>query len=244
MRCQKPARDDHDVKFRIPLLLILLLSGLAAAVNPDQMVPKNSETLRLHEKAERLYRDGHWDRAYFIYVNELAAIGDKYAQYMAGYMSLTGKGVSQDAITASAWYRLAAERGSQEFVAVRDKLLAAMSEPDREKSDAAYLALRREYSDLVLVLRYLREEREFLKAKPPGFRLTGDLSSVTVVDPATGTKVTRSEYMRRIDSRMQSRLDFITSMLDIEDADPDMSDEAFEELAAKVDEYLEVINDR
>jgi hypothetical protein len=232
------------VKFRIPLFLIFLISGLAVAANPDQMVPKNSETLRLHEKAEKLYRDGHWGRAHFIYVNELAAIGDKYAQYMAGYMSLAGKGTARDAIRASAWYRLAAERGSPEFAAVRDQLLAAMTESDREASDAAYLELRQQYSDLVLVLRYLREEREALGSRQGNYLPTGDLVSVTIVDPATGTKVTRSEYTRRMNERMQSRLDFITSMLGIDDVDPDMSDEEFEALAAKVDEYLQVINDR
>ena len=236
-------RDEQDVKFRYPLFLILFIFGVAAAANPDQMVPKSSETLRLHEKAEKLYRDGHWGRAHFIYVNELAAIGDKYAQYMAGYMSLAGKGTARDAIKASAWYRLAAERGSPEFAAVRDQLLAAMSESDREASDAAYLELRQQYSDLVLVLGYLRQEREALHTRQSRY-LPGDLVSVTVVDPATGTKVTPSEYTRLMHERMQSRFDFITSMLGVDDVDADMSDDEFEALAAKVDEYLQVINDR
>ena len=36
--------DEQDLNFRTPLLLILLLFGLAAAASPDQMVPKSSET--------------------------------------------------------------------------------------------------------------------------------------------------------------------------------------------------------
>ena len=232
------------MNFRIPLLLVLLLSGLAAAATPDEMVPKNAQTLRLHEKAEKLYRDGHWERAYFIYVNELAAIGDKYAPYMAGYMNLAGKGVPQDPVKASAWYRLAAERGSPEFEGVRDQLLGAMNNVTRQASDAAYLALRQKYSDLVLLLGYLREEREFLKSGAAGSRLSGDLSSVMVVDPSTGLKATPGEYARRIESRMQSRLDFITDKLGIDDVDPDMSDEEFEALAAQVDQYLRDVHDR
>jgi TPR repeat protein len=235
--------DEQDLNFRTPLLLILLLFGLAAAASPDQMVPKSSETLRLHDKAEKLYRDGHWDRAYFIYVNELAAIGDKYAQYMAGYMSLTGKGVVQDTAKASAWYRLAAERGSQEFTAVRDQLLEAMSESDLEASDAAYLELRQQYSDLALAFAYLREEWTILNSRSPEFGLAGDFS-VAVVDPATGMKVTRGEYARRLESRMQLRLDYITRVLQIDHLDPDINDREFEALAAQVDDYLQVINDR
>ena len=38
--------------FRIPLFLVFLISGLAVGANPDQMVPKNSETLRLDEVRE------------------------------------------------------------------------------------------------------------------------------------------------------------------------------------------------
>lgn len=208
------------------------------------MVPKSAETLRLHDKAEKLYRDGYSKRAYFIYVNELAVIGDKYAQYMAGYMSLTGKGISQDTVRASAWYRLAAERGSQEFTAVRDQLLEAMSEADLQASDSLYLAMRQKYSDLVLVLAYLREERELLKAGPTPYLRSGDLVLNEFVDPASGRKITRGEFTKRLESRMKSRLDFITTMLGIDEADPNMSDREFEILAARVEEYLQVINDR
>lgn len=225
-------------------MLLLLLPGLAVAVNLGEVRPTDTSSLRLHEKAEGLYRDGHWKRAYFIYVNELAAIGDKYAQYMAGYMWLNGKGVPPDAVKASAWYRLAAERGSPEFVEVRDQLLESMSEADRETSDEAFIALRQEYSDLVIALAQLRKERELLNYSPTGSRVSGNSSPVTIIDPRTGITITRSEFVGRVESRMQLRLDYITRTLKIDDVEADMSDREFEALAGKVDQYLQVINDR
>ena len=232
------------MNFRIALLLLLLLPGLAVAVNLGEVRPTDTSSLRLHEKAEGLYRDGHWKRAYFIYVNELAAIGDKYAQYMAGYMWLNGKGVPRDAVKASAWYRLAAERGSPEFVEVRDQLLESMSEADREASDDAFVALRHKYSDLVIALGQLRNERELLNARPTGSRLTGNSAPVTVIDPRTGVTMTRSDYIGRMESRMQLRLDFITRTLKIDEVEADMDDREFEALAGQVDAYLKIINDR
>jgi hypothetical protein len=43
---------------------------------------------------------------------------------------------------------------------------------------------------------------------------------------------------------MQLRLDYITRTLKIDDVEADMSDREFEALAGKVDQYLQVINDR
>lgn len=232
------------MNFRNALLLLLLLPGLAMAASLGEGRANDGSSLRLHEKAEGLYRDGHWKRAYFIYVNELAAIGDKYAQYMAGYMWLNGKGVPPDAVRASAWYRLAAERGSPEFVEVRDQLLESMSETDREASDEAFIALRQKYSDLVIALGHLRNERELLNARRTGSRLSGNSAPVTVIDPRSGVTITRSEYIGRLESRMQLRLDFITRTLNIDEVEADMDDRDFEALAGQVDAYLKIINDR
>jgi hypothetical protein len=152
--------------------------------------------------------------------------------------------VPPDAVRASAWYRLAAERGSPEFVEVRDQLLESMSEADRETSDEAFIALRQEYSDLVIALAQLRKERELLNASPTGSRLSGNSSAVTIIDPRTGITITRSEFVGRVESRMQLRLDYITRTLKIDDVEADMSDREFEALAGQVDQYLRVINDR
>ena len=197
----------------------------------------------LQAKADELYHDGHWERAYFIYVNDLSAIGDKYSQYMAGYMRLHGKGVERDLIEASAWYRLAAERNSRQFVKVRDELLESMTEEQRVASDAAFLSLRQRYSDLALMLRQLEKERRVAKERPTGSRLSGDSSSVLVVDPYTGT-TTRSQLKRRQEARIQAQLNFITGKLGIEPVEPEISDAEFDRLVQQVRDYLQVVNDR
>lgn len=233
------------MKLRILLSVLLLLAGFPVlAQNPGEARAFDSPTLRLQAKAEELYRAGHWERAYFIYVNELAAVGDKYAQYMAGYMWSNGKGVPRDAVRASAWYRIAAERGAPEFVNVRDELLESLSEAERLESDRHYIALRQKYSDLVLALGILRKEREVLIEGLTGSRLSGGSSAVTIIDPRTGMTITHREYERRLESRMKPRLDAITSKLGMEEVEADMSEREFSELVARVDQYLQIIDDR
>ncbi len=227
----------------IVVLLILLLFAPVSAVQA-QGRGFDASTLRLQAKADNLYRKGHWERAHFIYVNELAAKGDKYSQYMAGYMVLHGKGVERDVVEASAWYRLAAERGAPEFVAIRDQLLESMSEEDRLASDAIFVELRQRYSDLVLMLDDLEEEREALNETPTGSRLSGGTSSITVIDPQTGDTIARSEYLRRLEKRMQVRLDYLAGKIGGEPPEADMSDEEFGELRDRVAAHLQVVKDR
>lgn len=219
------------VLFLVPVLFLIPGSDVRA------------EDRGLQAKADELYHDGHWERAYFIYVNDLGAIGDKYSQYMAGYMRLHGKGVERDVIEASAWYRLAAERGSREFVKVRDELLESMSEEQRVASDAAFLSLRQRYSDLALMLRQLERDRRAAKESPTGSRLSGDSSSILIVNPYTGT-TTRSQLKRRQEERIQAQLDFITGKLEIDPVEAEMSDAEFDRLVQQVRDHLRVINDR
>ena len=226
----------------VPLILAALLAPVSAAQAEDRGF--DTSTLRLQTKAEELYRNGHWERAHFIYVNELAVIGDKYSQYMAGYMCLHGKGVPRDKVKASAWYRLAAERGGADFVAVRDQILESMSEEDRQASDAVFIDLRKRFSDLVLMLDNLEREREAINASPTGSRLPGSSSPVTVVDPQSGRAIARSDYVRRLEKNMQVKLDYIAEKLDTEPLDAHMSDREFNELRESVMAYLQVINDR
>ena len=53
--------------------------------------------VQLQDRVDELYERGKYDRAYLIYRDELALAGDKYAQYMVGFMYLTGKGVEPGA---------------------------------------------------------------------------------------------------------------------------------------------------
>lgn len=234
-----------SLKSRFILSLILLLAGLPLfADGAGETRAFDAPTLRLQAKADDLYRKGHWERAHFIYVNELAAVGDKYSQYMAGYMCLTGKGVPRDPVMASAWYRIAAERGRPEYVKVRDELLETLNEDQSHESDRQYLRLRQKYSDLVVAIGFLRDEFEDRDEVPTGSRVSGSSSSVTIIDRRTGLTVSRSEYIRRLESRIKLRLDYITNTLGIDPVDPGLSDREFDVLVDQVNEYLRLVDDR
>ena len=234
------------MNFRIPILLAVLAlqPALVVAQAAGDAPAVDASILRLQDKAEDLYRGGHWERAYFIYVNELAAAGDKYAQYMAGYMHLHGHGVERDSVRASAWYRLAAERDYPEFLEVRDELLAALTEEQLEQSDATFIQLRQKYSDLVLALGHLRKERRMLGEETTGSHVSGNTRSVMIVDPDSGMTSMRSVQLRVLESRMRLRLDYIADEVGSKRRDIEMSDDDFDALAEEVRQYLQVVNDR
>ena len=138
----------HTVKARKPasnwflttLICLCLSVPAATAVAQASDARSNAGLLQLHARVDELYERGEFERAYLIYRDELASIGDKYAQYMVGFMHLTGKGVDEDPVAASAWYRLAAERGTPEFVAVRDFLLTSLTPEEQEAWSKASFA--------------------------------------------------------------------------------------------------------
>lgn len=235
------------MNFRLTIsVFLLLLQPAVAFAQSTEFRDENfsSHTVRVQQKAEDLYMQGHWERAHFIFVNELARIGDKYAQYMAGYMYLNGQGVERDYVAGSAWYRLAAERGAPEFRAVRDQLLESLSPDQLTRSDELYVDLRKQYGDLVITLGVLSDERSSLRDDMTGSRLGGGASPVTVIVPRSGTAMTREEYLSRSSVQMQMRLDFIAEKLGIERVRANISQRQFDELEARVYEYLEIIDDR
>ena len=224
------------------LLQSVAVLAQRAEFNRDEAVASHTE--RIQAKAESLYLQGHWERAHFIFKNELAPIGDKYAQYMVGYMYLNGQGVKRDPVMASAWYRVAAERGVPEFSAVRDQLLDSLDPDQLTQSDSRYVELRKEYGDLVVTLDVLRKERRLRRAETTGSRLGGGASPVTVIIPRTGMAMTREEFLSREDAKTQVWLDYVSGELGIESLRADLTDKEFQELEEQVDEFLEIIDDR
>lgn len=230
--------------FLLPLLL-LLSANATAQWSEFPSGNLDARTNRIQAKAESLYQSGGWERAHFIYVNELAPIGDKYAQYMAGYMCQWGHGVEKDLVMASAWYRIAAERDSPEFVEVRDQMLESLSPEDRGRSDIRYIELRQKYSDLVVVWNLLSEEYSELRDGGTGSRLSGRGGSVTIVDPRSGTGMSKDALVNRILEQMQVRLDFLTDELQIAHIEASSLDqEELDALGAQVTETLSIIDDR
>ena len=212
-------------------------SGPAAEL-PD------SRTLAVQDKVDELFESGKFERAYFIYRNELAPVGDKYAQYMVGYMHLMGMGVEEDEVEASSWYRLAAERGYPQFVAVRKQVLESLDNEELNLSDQRYVDLRKRFSDVALMMSLLRRDVEELTNRVTGSRLSGRGGAVTIVNPRSGVGMSGDSYFREIEIRMQQRLDYVTKTLDIDRLTPDLDNKALRDLQERVDRYLLVVNDR
>ena len=207
-------------------------SGASA---PD--MPFDAKTLHVQDQAEEVYERGDYDRAYFIYRNELAPIGDKYGQYMVGYMHLTGQGVAENRTVASAWYRLAAERDTKEFVSVRDELLAALDDQQRVESDRLFIDLRKQYGDLVLIARAVRKDYATLKERT-GPRLGSNSGRLTVVEVDSGETHIGVEYYGRIERRMKARLAYIAKHTNLEIIDIDAENIDVNEIADQVTDQM------
>lgn len=216
-------QSTSEVNNTRKILAILVAVGLVSAAFAQQSagnlsVDLDSRTLSVQAKAEELFDREQYRRAHVIYLNDLAPIGDKYAQYMLGFMSLGGLGVEQDPVLASAWYRLAAERGEpEEFVEIRDELMEQLDAVDTTRSNETYLALRRTYSDIAISMREAREAFRDLSTVTTGSRIGNNPSSaVTIVEPRAGSSMSGDALIYRTQRRMQGHLDHITAKLGID----------------------------
>ncbi|MDX1507051.1 MAG: hypothetical protein R3358_02145 [Woeseiaceae bacterium] len=238
--------------------ILAVLSCLAAfsahAQIPGDIDPK---TKRIQEQVEQLFEEGeqlaaqgelqrahfNFKRAHSIYKNDLAPLGDKYAQYMVGFMYLTGTGVDEDPVTASAWYRLAAESSFPELLAVRDQVLDSLTDVERMRSDQIFVQLRSKYSDVVLLLDMIEDDIEDITART-GSRISGGSGAVTIVDPRSGRSVSGDEYFRRLQDRIDGHLERMGKFVDLDDFDVDYDHFNIDGLRAIVNDYVHTINDR
>jgi hypothetical protein len=180
----------------------------------------DARTMAVQAKVDELFEAGDFRRAFFIFQNELAPIGDKYAQYMVGYMLLNGLGVPKDPATASAWYRLAAERGTPEFVAVSDSLLRQLGDRELQKSNAEYYRLRAEYSDVAVLLTSIRRNLKELGGKT-GSLIGAGSSPMTVIGTGAGRPRSGDDYYGYIYSQLEKRLSLLREMDGFHDIETD-----------------------
>ena len=201
-------------------------------------MPVDAKTVRVQKQAEEVYERTDYERAFFIYLHELAPIGDKYGQYMVGFMYLTGKGVEEDRIAASAWYRLAAERGTKEFVRVRDQVMRSLDDAEQAESDRLFIELRQKYGDLALLVGAIREDYEKL-ANLTGSRLSGGSGSMMIVEMGgSGSTTSGSEYHGRIERRLEARLNYLAQYSEIGIDDEDVASHDIDAIERKIEAYL------
>jgi hypothetical protein len=172
--------------------------------------------MAVQEKVERLFDSGDFERAFFIYRNELSPIGDKYAQYMVGFMYQSGIGVDEDPIAAGAWYQLAAERGTREFVVVRDRYMHGMDEKEAAESVALFKQLRVKYCDLAVVLASIKRNVRELQSRT-GSRIGSQSSPVVVIKPGSSNYNAGSVYYGAIRDELEARLVLLQEIGDFQD---------------------------
>ena len=222
-------------------ILVCLQVSLAAAQVPvgHPSVPLDVKRLEVQDHANRVYERSDYKRAFFIYSNELAKLGDKYGQYMVGYMYLTGKGVEQDTLAASAWYRLAAERGVGQFIAVSDRLWLGLDVSQQARSDELFVQLRKRYGDLALVMKAARDDYDVLRSRT-GSRLGNNSSPLTIIDPNSAlTSSQGADFYGKIEKRIQARLNFVALYTGIEVDIDNPRTFSMTSLEKQVDEFLD-----
>ena len=224
-------------------LCLTTLDVVAQGVGPFPGRAVDAKTMNIQKKADELVDQGDFERAHLIYRNDLAPIGDKYAQYMVGYMYLTGMGVDEDPVHGSAWYRLAAERSFQGFVEERDEILAYFTDVDLIRSDTLYLQLRRQYSDAVLLLDLIEDDLDVLSNRT-GSRLGGGGSPVMIFDLRSGSSVSADQYIDQVRNQIESRLKLMAIQLDIPNLNTDPDNVDLRALATAVEDFVETIGDR
>lgn len=202
-------------------ILIVPITLLTAAVALSQTYPSfpggatDQRTLRTQERVEELYVQGAYDRAYFIYRNELAPRGDKYAQYMIGYMHLTGTGVPKDPAIALAWYQLAAERGEPSIEQARDELEQALSSEQLAAAGTLFGELKAELSDRVLIYDLVQNDLEILR-NSVGRGISKGSGNMLVIDRKYGY-MSGVQYYQMVKNRLSARLKYLKRQVDIVD---------------------------
>jgi TPR repeat protein len=181
--------------------------------------PTDSRTLRIQERVEGVFLAGDYGRALLIYEKELAPLGDKYAQYMVGFMHLTGKGVPENPSEALAWYRLAAERGEVPFIQARDLLRESLEPAEIRRSEARFAELWQRYGDRRLILDLIERDLQILHGNTAATngRHDGAGRSRSIASGYT-ERETGDGYYRRVRARLVERSQYLSSTMDATDA--------------------------
>jgi len=176
----------------------------------------NSKTLAIQAKVDDLFDAGKFERAYFIYRHELVPLGDKYAQYMVGYMHLDTPGMPQDKATALAWYRLAAERENEVLQQARDELAADLTQAEIDASNRIFLDLLQEIGDTRLIMKLIRRDMNTLNSRT-GTHIRGATSGGSTVILRPSGKTENPNFYRDIRLRLEARLSYLETKVEISD---------------------------
>ena len=194
---------------QLVLLVALSAASLHAIAGDNFPGPApDRRTLKTQEKVDALFEKGEYERAMFIYHKELAPLGDKYAQYMIGFMYLAEKGVQRDVATASAWFRMAAQREQPMFMRARDDTWRTLSTEQQARSDQIYIGLRVECGDATLLASLVENDLQLLRS-----RANPDSLSINLVDRGGTSHQGESDQYNYVVERIEHRMSYLTQFL-------------------------------
>jgi hypothetical protein len=197
------------VTLKLVLLVALSAASLHAIAGDDFPGPApDRRTLKTQEKVDLLFEKGEYERAMFIYHKELAPLGDKYAQYMIGFMYLAGKGVQRDVATASAWFRMAAQREQPMFMRARDDTWHTLDNEQRAQSNRIYIDIRVECGDATLLASLVENDLQLLRS-----RANPESLSINLVDRGGTSRQGESDQYDYVVERIEHRMSYLTQFL-------------------------------
>lgn len=209
------------MKIRLAFLTGLLAGSLCVGAWAQTYKPfpgsvVDQRTRQIQERVEEIYSSGNFRRALSIYEKDLAPMGDKYAQYMVGYMHLQAEGVAVDKVEALSWFRLAAERREPLLIEVRDALVADLSVEEIRESDARFLELWKSIGDRKLLLELIRHDLDTLRSQT-GTRIPGASSnSPGIILTPSGVTLSPNYYLE-IRKRLKERIAYLDARVDVVD---------------------------
>ncbi len=201
-------------------VLALLCLGLTLAQAQESIPQSDREILfpnpavdlnyaKLQKLADQYYEKGRYNKAYPIYSEDLARLGDKFAQFRAGYMHYTGEGVAKDPVKAYAWMRLSAERGSEQLTTAASQVWDTLDASQRAAAKTEFERLQAEYGDRALLTRLIEEDERELRSTT-GSRLGQTNAQSRVYNPSVRGSVTDAEgFTQAIKQRIEARTRYI-----------------------------------
>lgn len=199
----------------------------------------DSRTLETRRQVEELYASGAFERALFIYEKELAPLGDKYAQYMVGYMHLAGQGVAKDRATALAWYRLAAERGETPLLKARDILARTLDRDEAAHANELFVELWQRYGDRKLLLELVARDLRILREHEDS-RISDAAPGASISSGYFGAD-TGEALSQRVRGRLEERMRYLESTNRLEDFGGTDS-RAMRRLESEIRQQIEALN--
>jgi TPR repeat protein len=219
-------------------LFTFLANVIAQAQNNDDFpgTTPDYRTLKTQEKAATLYTNGDYPQSLRIYTQELAPIGDKYAQYMVGFMHLAGQGVARNLEAAVAWYGLAAERQTEEFVSSHNDLRALLNKSQIEYSDILLKKLKRTIGDKALIIPLIKQDIKQLKSHT-GSRVRAH-SVMLFKIYMSGYYTDGTIDYQRTRARIRARMEFLQHHIPTNEDTKIKPDYDLESLTREVDQLL------